>query len=61
MSTLNSLTAVYQLHCGGKPLEKATREVFVEGTMEDVRNDFQVSMDQSRPWPKVYKSFIMLN
>ena len=43
VSTLNSLTAVYELHCGGKPLEKATREVFVEGTMEDVRNDFQVS------------------
>ena len=42
VSTLNNLNDVYQLHCSGKPLEKATREVFVEGTMEDVREQFQV-------------------
>ena len=42
MSTLNNLNDVYQLHCQGKPLSKATREVFIEGTMADVREQFQV-------------------
>ena len=42
VSTLNNLNDVYQLHCGGEPLKKATREVFVEGNMEDVREQFQV-------------------
>ena len=42
VSGMNNLNAVYQLHCQGEPLEKETRDVFVKGTMADVRADFQV-------------------
>ena len=44
VSSMNNLNDVYQLHCGGEPLEKAKRDVFVEGTMKDVREQFQVSL-----------------
>ncbi|KAK3096547.1 hypothetical protein FSP39_001169 [Pinctada imbricata] len=40
-SSLNNLNDVYQLHCGGPKLEKETREIFVEGSMTDVREQFQ--------------------
>ena len=42
ISSMNNLNAVYQLHCQGEPLEKETRNVFIQGTMTDVRKDFQV-------------------
>ena len=42
-STMNNLNDVYQHHCGGPPLKKATRDVFVKGSMADVREMFQVS------------------
>lgn len=41
VSSMNNLNDVYQLHCGGEPLEKSKRNVFVEGTMGDVREQFQ--------------------
>ena len=41
-STLNNLSDVHQLHCGGPPLRKEARDVFVKGSMQDIRNDFQV-------------------
>ncbi|KAK7109098.1 DNA polymerase subunit gamma-1-like isoform X2 [Littorina saxatilis] len=41
VSGMNNLNAVYQLHCKGEPLKKETRDVFIKGTMADVRNDFQ--------------------
>ncbi|XP_076462346.1 DNA polymerase subunit gamma-1-like [Babylonia areolata] len=41
VSSLNSLKAVYQLHCQGEALDKETRDVFVSGTLQDVRGDFQ--------------------
>ncbi|KAK3790338.1 hypothetical protein RRG08_062571 [Elysia crispata] len=44
ISGMNNLNDVYQLHCGGEPLEKAKRDVFVEGTMENVREQFQELM-----------------
>ncbi|GFR97393.1 DNA polymerase subunit gamma-1 [Elysia marginata] len=44
VSSMNNLNDVYQLHCGGEPLEKAKRDVFVEGTMADVRGQFQELM-----------------
>ncbi|XP_078314723.1 DNA polymerase subunit gamma-1-like isoform X3 [Crassostrea virginica] len=40
-STMNNLNDVYQHHCGGPPLKKATRDVFVKGSMADVREMFQ--------------------
>ena len=43
-STLNNLNDVYQLYCGGGPLEKSKRNVFVDGTMTDVRDQFQELM-----------------
>ncbi|XP_063433085.1 DNA polymerase subunit gamma-1-like [Mytilus trossulus] len=44
VSTMNNLNDVYQLHCNGKPLQKDTRDVFVKGTMKDVRERFQELM-----------------
>lgn len=41
---MNNLNAVYQLHCNGKLLDKEKRNIFVEGTMEDVRQDYQVKI-----------------
>ncbi|XP_062606201.1 DNA polymerase subunit gamma-1-like, partial [Saccostrea cucullata] len=40
-STMNNLNDVYQHHCGGGSLKKATRDVFVKGNMADVREMFQ--------------------
>ncbi|CAG0885501.1 unnamed protein product [Cyprideis torosa] len=46
VSSLNSLKDVFQLYTDGKygPLEKEKRDVFVTGTVEDVREDFQTLM-----------------
>ncbi|CAC5369661.1 POLG [Mytilus coruscus] len=44
VSTMNNLNDVYQLHCNGKPLQKDTRDIFVKGTMKDVRERFQELM-----------------
>ncbi|KAG6456278.1 hypothetical protein O3G_MSEX009640 [Manduca sexta] len=43
ISSLNSLSEVHNLYCG-KPVDKATRDIFVEGNMEDVHNNFQKLM-----------------
>jgi DNA polymerase gamma 1 len=43
-SSLNSLDEVHKLYCGGKSLSKKTRDLFVEGTLDDVRNEFQGAM-----------------
>lgn len=42
-SSLNSLVEVYKLYCG-KKLEKETREIFVEGTISEIKEDFQKVM-----------------
>ena len=39
-SSLNNLADVYKLYCD-KTLDKAKRDTFVEGTLEDIKNDFQ--------------------
>ena len=39
---MNNLNDVYQLHCKGRPLQKAKRDVFVHGDIDDVRRQFQV-------------------
>ncbi|KPJ20795.1 DNA polymerase subunit gamma-1, mitochondrial [Papilio xuthus] len=44
ISSLNSLTEVHNLYCG-KPVDKETRDIFVDGTMEDVHENFQTLMD----------------
>ena len=41
--SLNNLAAVYQFYCGGKELDKEKRNVFVHGTLDDVKEQFQVS------------------
>lgn len=42
-SSLNSLADVYKLYCG-KELSKETRNIFVKGDLEDVREEFQSVM-----------------
>ncbi|GAB1600553.1 DNA polymerase subunit gamma-1-like isoform X2 [Argonauta hians] len=44
VGTMNNLNDVYQFHCDGEPLEKSKRDVFISGTMSDVRQDFQSLM-----------------
>ncbi|XP_030759971.1 DNA polymerase subunit gamma-1, mitochondrial [Sitophilus oryzae] len=43
VSSLNNLVDVYNLYCG-KTIGKETRNLFVEGTIDDIRNDFQKVM-----------------
>lgn len=40
-SSLNSLVDVHRLYCGGQPLSKEPRNIFVEGTLDQVRQHFQ--------------------
>lgn len=42
-SSLNSLSEVHKLYCG-TPLNKMTRDIFVNGTLEDVSTQFQTVM-----------------
>ncbi|CAG9861793.1 unnamed protein product [Phyllotreta striolata] len=43
-SSLNNLVDVYKLYCG-KTLKKETRNLFVEGSMIDIRDNFQTVMN----------------
>uniref|UniRef100_A0A182YK54 DNA polymerase subunit gamma-1 n=1 Tax=Anopheles stephensi TaxID=30069 RepID=A0A182YK54_ANOST len=43
-SSLNNLADVYALYCGGEQLTKTKRDTFVEGTLEDVRADYDSLM-----------------
>lgn len=42
ISSINNLVDVHALYVGGQPLEKEARELFVKGTMNDIRDNFQV-------------------
>lgn len=42
VSSINNLADVHALYVGGEPLEKEARELFVKGTMADIRDHFQV-------------------
>lgn len=42
ISSVNNLADVHSLYVGGPPLEKEPRELFVKGSMKDVRENFQV-------------------
>ncbi|XP_072945255.1 DNA polymerase subunit gamma-1, mitochondrial [Epargyreus clarus] len=44
ISSLNSLSEVHNLYCG-KLVDKETRDIFVEGTMGDVHENFQLLMN----------------
>ncbi|XP_004623348.1 DNA polymerase subunit gamma-1 [Octodon degus] len=41
ISSANNLVDVHSLYVGGPPLEKEARELFVKGSMKDVRENFQ--------------------
>ncbi|XP_019326870.1 PREDICTED: DNA polymerase subunit gamma-1 [Aptenodytes forsteri] len=41
VSSINNLADVHALYVGGDPLEKEAREVFVKGSMADIRSHFQ--------------------
>ncbi|XP_028679587.1 DNA polymerase subunit gamma-1 [Erpetoichthys calabaricus] len=44
ISSINNLADVHALYVGGSPLEKEAREIFIKGTMHDIRNSFQELM-----------------
>lgn len=44
ISSINNLVDVHALYVGGQPLEKEARELFVKGSMNDIRNNFQELM-----------------
>ncbi|XP_030646038.1 DNA polymerase subunit gamma-1 [Chanos chanos] len=44
ISSINNLADVHALYVGGKPLKKEARDIFVKGSMLDVRNNFQELM-----------------
>ncbi|XP_035668321.1 DNA polymerase subunit gamma-1-like isoform X1 [Branchiostoma floridae] len=44
VSSINNLGDVHVLYTGGPKLEKSERDVFVKGTLQDVRNQFQELM-----------------
>lgn len=44
ISSINNLADVHALYVGGPPLEKEARDIFVKGSMRDVRNNFQELM-----------------
>lgn len=41
VSSLNSLLEVYKLYCNGATLDKEQRNLFMEGEMKDIRENFQ--------------------
>lgn len=43
ISSLNNLSEVHKLYCG-TPVDKETRDIFVEGTLQDVHDNFQMLM-----------------
>lgn len=42
ISSVNNLADVHSLYVGGPRLEKEPRELFVKGSMKDIRENFQV-------------------
>lgn len=41
VSSFNGLSDVHKLYCGGLGLEKEKRNVFVNGSLAEIKNDFQ--------------------
>ncbi|XP_033823740.1 DNA polymerase subunit gamma-1 isoform X2 [Periophthalmus magnuspinnatus] len=44
ISSINNLADVHALYVGGPPLQKEARDIFVKGSMSDVRSNFQELM-----------------
>lgn len=44
ISSLNNLADVHALYVGGPPLQKEARDIFLKGSMSDVRSNFQELM-----------------
>ncbi|KAL4624293.1 DNA polymerase subunit gamma-1 [Arapaima gigas] len=44
ISSINNLADVHALYVGGEPLEKEAREIFIKGSMADIRDNFQSLM-----------------
>ncbi|XP_011190745.1 DNA polymerase subunit gamma-1, mitochondrial [Zeugodacus cucurbitae] len=44
-SSLNSLVDVHRLYCGGELLSKEPRNIFLEGSLSDVKENFQMLVD----------------
>uniref|UniRef100_A0A4W4H837 DNA polymerase subunit gamma-1 n=1 Tax=Electrophorus electricus TaxID=8005 RepID=A0A4W4H837_ELEEL len=44
VSSINNLADVHALYVGGDPLKKETREIFVKGSISDIRSNFQELM-----------------
>ncbi|KAE8618193.1 hypothetical protein XENTR_v10009308 [Xenopus tropicalis] len=44
ISSINNLADVHALYVGGPPLEKEARELFVKGSISDIRTEFQELM-----------------
>lgn len=44
ISSINNLSDVHSLYVGGPPLDKEARDIFVKGSMADVRSNFQELM-----------------
>lgn len=42
ISSANNLADVHSLYVGGPPLEKEPRELFIKGSLRDIRENFQV-------------------
>ncbi|KAJ3595799.1 hypothetical protein NHX12_002213 [Muraenolepis orangiensis] len=42
--SINNLVDVHSLYVGGPPLQKEARDIFVKGSMTDIRNNFQELM-----------------
>lgn len=55
ISCLNNLQDVHQLYCGGKELDKEKRDVFVHGTLDDVKEQFQVLFHCSSVFYALYE------
>lgn len=45
ISALNNLKDVHKLHVGGRDIDKDPRNIFIEGTTKDVRDNFQGLMN----------------
>lgn len=57
--SMNNLNDVYQFHCDAPPLDKSTRDIFVSGTMKDVREQFQDLMSYcSQDVTATYEVFV---
>lgn len=50
ISSANNLADVHSLYVGGPPLKKEPRELFIKGTMRDIRENFQVPPPSDSGW-----------